>query len=134
ACARLPAQTPCSPAAGAGPRERAISHPRLIATGLQGVSWRARGAFGPAHRHDACRNVIMAVTAAPAQDVPRVLATPPVNDFWCHLEPGAVFVAVAGGGPPGNDRLGGRVAPPMRSGRPRFRVDGPGPVHVPRAR
>src|SRR5262245_34769439 len=86
----------------------------LAATGPRGVSRRARGAVGPAHRHDACRNVIMAVTAAPAQDVPRVLATPPVDDFWCHLEPGAVFVAVADERPQVIDELGGSVVPHMR--------------------
>jgi hypothetical protein len=56
----------------------------------------------------------MAVTAAPAQDVPRVLATPPVNDFWCHLELRAVFVAIANERPEVIDKLGGSVVPHMR--------------------
>jgi hypothetical protein len=45
-------------------------------------------------RGDARCDVATAVTPAPAQDVSRMLTTPPVHDFGCHLELRAVFAAL----------------------------------------
>src|SRR5215469_67962 len=67
----------------------------------------------------------MAVTAAPAHDVPRMLATPTVNGLWRHLKLAAVFVTIANERPKVIDKLGCSVVPHMRRTGQRFVVDSP---------
>ena len=43
-----------------------------------------------------------------------MLATPPVNDFWCHLKLTAVFVTIANERPKVIYKLCGSVVPHMR--------------------
>src|SRR6478736_10400853 len=67
----------------------------------------------------------MAIAAAPAQDVARMFATPPVDDLRRHLELTAVFAAIADKRPKVVDNLGRRVVPHMRRTGERFVIDSP---------
>jgi hypothetical protein len=72
-----------------GPRKN-LHAPARVRRARPGVPGRLR----LVRRGDARCDVAMAVTPAPAQDVSAMLTTPPVHDFGCHLELGAVFAAV----------------------------------------
>src|SRR6266542_3243034 len=84
---------------------------------------RARGRSWRQRRRDAGGDVAIAMTAAPAQDVPRMLAAPAVNDLGRHLQLIAVLAAVPDQRAEIVDELRGGVVTHMRCRGERFVID-----------
>src|SRR6185312_1375472 len=76
-------------------------------------------------RHDPCGDIPVTVAPAPAQDVSRVLAAPPVDDLRGHLEVRAVLTAVPDQRSQIIDQLGRRVITHMCRAGQRFVIGGP---------
>ena len=90
------------------------------------ASWSARIAFRrPVRGPDARRNVVVAVPAAPAQNISRVLAAPTVNDLWRHFELTAMFTAITYERSKIIDKLCGGVVSNVRGAGKCFVVDRP---------
>src|SRR6266571_6172522 len=84
-----------------------------------------RGRSRAAGRHDPGRDVFVAVAPAPAQNVPGMLAAPPVDHFRRHLELRAVLAPVFDQRAQVINELGGRVITHMGRGGQRFVIGGP---------
>src|SRR5450755_2699159 len=74
---------------------------------------------------DACCNVAIAITTAPAQDVSRMFTTPSINGLRRHLELKAVLAAIFNEGAKVVDELCGGVVPHMCRVGERLVVDCP---------
>src|SRR5262250_1674922 len=83
------------------------------------------GLFLAGRGRDPRRNILVAIAPAPAQDVPRVLAAPPVRDLGRHLQPGAVLTAVLDERPEIIDQFRSSVIADVRRAGERFMINGP---------
>ena len=100
--------------------------PDLAVPGSREVSRPAGHAFRRLVRgRDARRDVVMAVPAAPAQNVSGVFTAPTVNDLWRLLKLTAMFTAITYERPKIIDKLCGGVVSNVRGTGKCFVIDCP---------